>query len=73
MLDRFGRPARLLYESGSYRILEAGDHVLCAVTGQRINLAALRYWSHELQEAYASADIASRRYAEQRAKGVFPA
>lgn len=73
MLDRFGRPARLLYESGSYRILEAGDHVLCAVTGQRINLAALRYWSHELQEAYASADIASRRYAESRAKGVFPA
>ncbi|WP_156256086.1 DUF2093 domain-containing protein [Sandarakinorhabdus oryzae] len=73
MLDRFGRPARLLYESGSYRILEAGDHVLCAVTGQRINLAALRYWSHELQEAYASADIASRRYAEMRAKGQFPA
>ena len=73
MLDRFGRPAKLLYESGSYRIVEAGDHVLCAVTGQRINLAGLRYWSHELQEAYASADIASRRYAEQRAKGVFPA
>ncbi len=73
MLDRFGRPAKLLYESGSFRIIEAGDHVLCAVTGQSINLAALRYWSHELQEAYLSADIASRRYAEQRAKGVFPA
>jgi hypothetical protein len=73
MLDRFGRPARLLYESGSYRIVEAGDHVLCAVTGQRINLAALRYWSHELQEAYFSADLASKRYAEMRAKGMFPA
>lgn len=72
MLDRFGRPAKLLYESGSYRIIEAGDHVLCAVTGQRINLAALRYWSHELQEAYFSADVASRRYAEMRAKGMFP-
>jgi hypothetical protein len=63
----------LLYESGSYRILESGDHVICAVTGQRINLAALRYWSHELQEAYFSADIASRRYAEMRSKGPFPA
>ncbi len=73
MLDRFGRAAKLHYESGSYRILSAGDHVLCAVTQQRIPLASLRYWSHELQEAYASADIASNRYAEQRAKGVFPA
>lgn len=69
MLDRFGRAAILRYESGSYRVLQAGDHVLCAVTGQRINLAALRYWSHEFQEAYASADIASARYAEMRAKG----
>ena len=73
MLDRFGRPARLIYGSGSYRIVEAGDHVLCAVTGQRINLASLRYWSHELQEAYFSADVASKRYAEMRAKGMFPA
>ncbi|WP_310476377.1 DUF2093 domain-containing protein [Sandarakinorhabdus sp.] len=73
MLDRFGRPARLLYESGSYRIIESGDHVLCAVTGQRINLAALRYWSHELQEAYFNADVATARYAEMRAKGPFPA
>lgn len=71
MLDRFGRPARLLYESGSFRILESGDHVLCAVTGQRINLAGLRYWSHELQEAYANADIASARYADMRTKGHF--
>lgn len=70
MLDRFGRAARLQYDSGSYRVLSAGDHVLCAVTGQRIPLAALRYWSHELQEAYASADVASARYADMRARGV---
>jgi hypothetical protein len=73
MLDRFGRAAALRYESGSYRILTSGDHVVCAVTQQRIPLASLRYWSHELQEAYASADIASNRYAEQRARGVFSA
>lgn len=70
MLDRFGRAARLQYDSGSYRVLSAGDHVVCAVTGQRIPLAALRYWSHELQEAYASADVASARYADMRARGV---
>ncbi|MEO0499138.1 MAG: DUF2093 domain-containing protein [Pseudomonadota bacterium] len=63
------RPARLDYQSGSYRILSHGDHVVCAVTGERIPLADLRYWSHELQEAYASVEIAVARYAEARAKG----
>jgi hypothetical protein len=73
MLDRFGRAAKLHYDSGSYRIITPGDHVLCAVTQQRIPLAALRYWSHELQEAYASADIASTRYAQVRGTGAFSA
>lgn len=64
-----GRPARLQYLSGSYRVVAQGDHVLCAVTGQRIPLNSLRYWSHELQEAYANAEAAAKRYAEARAKG----
>lgn len=64
------RPARLRYLSGSYKLLADGDHVVCAVTGQRIPLPALRYWSHELQEAYVSAEVASARYAEARAKGL---
>jgi hypothetical protein len=64
-----GRPARLHYLSGSYRVVQQGDHVLCAVTGARIPLANLRYWSAELQEAYASAEIATERYAEMRSKG----
>ena len=46
-----------------------GDHVLCAVTGARIPLGTLRYWSHELQEAYASPEIAVQRYVEMKAKG----
>ena len=61
MLDRFGRPARLLYESGSYRIVEAGDHVLCARSGVRIPLEELRYWCVERQEPFASAELATRR------------
>ena len=64
-----GRAARLHYLSGSYRVLGAGDHVLCAVSGARIPLPNLRYWSSELQEAYATPEIATKRYAEARAAG----
>ncbi|EMD82349.1 hypothetical protein C725_2387 [Pacificimonas flava] len=63
------RPARLDYKSGTFRVVSQGDHVLCAVTGQKIMLNDLRYWSHELQEPYASAEIANARYAEARAAG----
>lgn len=65
-----GRPARLRYLSGSYRLVADGDHVVCAVTGQKIPLGSLRYWSHELQEAYASAEVAVRRHAAARAQGL---
>lgn len=64
-----GRPARLLYQSGSYRVVAQGDHVICAVTGKKIPLNSLRYWSHELQEAYADPISATQRYAEARAQG----
>jgi hypothetical protein len=63
------RPARIQYLSGSFRVLAPGDHVICAVTGQRIPLNALRYWSAELQEAYATGEIAQRRFADARARG----
>jgi len=43
--------------------------VLCAVSGQKIPLERLRYWSSELQEAYRDAVLASQRYAEMRAAG----
>ena len=46
MLDSLGRQAKLRYLSGSYHVLAPGDFVLCAVTGRRIPLPALRYWSH---------------------------
>lgn len=57
-----GRPgprlAKLFYQPSSFRVLSSGDHVLCARTGAVIALDALRYWSAERQEAYASAAIA---------------
>ena len=51
-----GRPARLHYLPGTYRVLSHGDHVLCAVTRQPIPLADLRYWSVERQEAYSTVE-----------------
>ncbi len=65
-----GRPAKLRYLSGSFKLVSDGDHVICAVTGQKIPLSSLRYWSSELQEPYASAEVASARYAEAKARGL---
>ena len=41
-------------------MLSGGDHVLCAVSGARIELEELRYWSVARQEAYATAEIATQ-------------
>jgi len=69
MLFASGRLAKLRYLSGSFEVMARGDHVICAVTGQKILLERLRYWSHELQEAYVDAEAATRRHAEMRAQG----
>ncbi|MCH9764473.1 MAG: DUF2093 domain-containing protein [Alphaproteobacteria bacterium] len=54
--------ANLRYLDGEFQVIEAGDHVRCAVTGEKIELANLKYWSVELQEAYASAEVSYQRY-----------
>ena len=56
LMSSKGRPARLQYRPGTFRVLGHGDHVLCAVTRQPIPLSELRYWSVERQEAYATAE-----------------
>lgn len=55
LMSGAGRVARLHYLPARFRILSDGDHVICAVTGDRISLHDLRYWSVERQEAYADA------------------
>jgi hypothetical protein len=55
------KAAKLLYGPSSFRVLRPGQHVYCAVTGEAIPLPELRYWSAEHQEAYASAEIATKR------------
>ena len=48
-----GQPAQLHYGQGEFVVLRPGNYVTCAVTGQRVPVDALRYWSSERQEAYA--------------------
>lgn len=57
--------ARLKYLDSDYEIIEPGDFVKCAVCGSPIRLEDLKYWSAELQEAYASADHAFSRAQEK--------
>ena len=54
------QPARLYYMANGFRVLSNGDHVLCAVTGEKIELDSLRYWSVAKQQPYATAEIATR-------------
>jgi hypothetical protein len=55
------RPAVLRYEQNGFRVLSPGSFVLCAVTQERVSLESLRYWNEERQEAYVSAEVATRR------------
>jgi hypothetical protein len=55
------RPASLHYQPNGFRVLSAGSFVFCAVSEESIPLDALRYWSVDRQEAYASAENATKR------------
>lgn len=56
-----GSEARLHYGPNGFRVLRPGSYVTCAMSGEAIPLDALRYWSVEHQEAYASAELATER------------
>lgn len=61
-------PARVRYLPGTFRVLSNGDHVVCAITGARIPLNDLKYWSVERQEPYVDAEASLT--AEKRAGTV---
>ena len=46
--------AKLKYLPNKFNVLEAGDHVICAVSGKKILLENLNYWNVENQEPYFS-------------------
>src|SRR5262249_55522807 len=60
VLNRTDRPAPMpgeadvKYLDGDFRVVRPGTFVRCAVTGVSIPLEELRYWSVDLQEAYAT-------------------
>ena len=60
LMSSKNKVARLHYMANRFRMLTAGDHVLCAETGQAIPLEELRYWSVVKQEPYVSADASVR-------------
>jgi hypothetical protein len=55
-----GRTARLHYMANGYRVLASGDHVLCVISGEKIAIDDLRYWSVARQEAYATPELATQ-------------
>ena len=61
LMNSSEKPAKLYYGPSTFRVLRPGQHVICAVAGQVIPLEELRYWSADYQEAYATAEIATRR------------
>ena len=66
LMSNYHRVARVHYMANGFRLLSAGDHVICAVTGDEIPLDDLRYWSVVLQEPYASAEISTRAALSKR-------
>jgi|TARA_B100001540_G_C15647421_1_gene569504 hypothetical protein len=50
----FKKLAKLKYLPNNFKVIQEGDHVICAVSGKKISLENLSYWNVELQEAYYS-------------------
>jgi len=50
------------YGDADFAIMKPGSYVMCAVTGRKIPLIELRYWSPEHQEAYVDAEAALVRF-----------
>lgn len=65
LMSNSDRPARLHYLANGFRVLAAGDHVVCGVSGARIPIEELRYWDVARQLPYASATIASEAMAPE--------
>ena len=64
LVSNSDRPARLHYMANGFRVLTPGDHVTCALSGARIPLEELRYWSVARQQAYATAALSMQAHGE---------
>lgn len=62
-------PAKLQFLDGDYLVIVPGSYVECAVTGAKIPIETLRYWSVDHQEAYAGPEAALARLGQPVRKG----
>ena len=64
MLNKFSGngEAQVQYLDGEFRVTSPGTYVRCAVTDVQIPLDELRYWSVDLQEAYAHPEAVLQRH-----------
>ena len=46
--------AKIKYLPNNFKVIQDGDHVICAISGKKIALDNLSYWNVDLQEAYYS-------------------
>jgi len=58
--------ATLLYGPNGFRVIKPGHFVICAASGVPVPLEELRYWSVDLQEPYASAELSTRRALQEQ-------
>ena len=71
LMNRYegGGEAVVEYLDGNLRVVKPGSYVRCAVTGERIPLDQLKYWSVERQEAYVSPEAVLKRLGLQLRSG----
>tara|TARA_Y100000741_G_scaffold299002_1_gene240080 strand:+ start:1716 stop:1922 length:207 start_codon:yes stop_codon:yes gene_type:complete len=53
-LKMFKKLAKIKYLPNNFKVIQDGDHVICAISGKKIALGNLSYWNVDLQEAYYS-------------------
>ena len=53
--------AKIKYLPNNFQIIENGDYVICAISGKKIPIDSLTYWSVDDQEAYYSYVEASKK------------
>ena len=58
--------AKLKSLPNKFEIIQPRDHVICAVSKQKIYLQNLNYWNVELQEAYFSYKEAQLKREEKK-------
>ena len=63
-MNNFEKKAEIVLNHGHFQVKTPGDFVKCSISWEKITLENLKYWNVELQEVYASPEVALNRYKE---------